>query len=64
MATSSLEMSKELLLSNVLRRAAHAVPDKLCFKFENQAFTYAQVEHRALQLAGWMLRQGVTKDQK
>ncbi|WP_332647005.1 class I adenylate-forming enzyme family protein [Lysinibacillus sp. 54212] len=64
MTTNSLEMSRELLLGNVLRSAAHIVPDKVCFKFENQAFTYAQLERKALQLAGWIQQQGIKKDQK
>ena len=62
--TNSLQMSRELLLGNVLRSAAHAVPDKVCVKFEGQEVTYAQMEQKALQLAGWLQQQGIKKDCK
>lgn len=64
MTDLSVELSKELLLGNVLRSTRHNVPDKVAFTFEGENTTYTELENRALEIAAWLQQKGIQKDRK
>ena len=64
MTTSSLHLSRSLLIGEHLRRGAHKAPDKEAYIFGERRLTYRQTEERAIQLAGWLQGRGVDYDDK
>ena len=64
MTTVSLHNSRQFLLSNVLRSSAHNTPTKVCVDVEGETYTFAQLEQRAEQVAGWLQQQGLQQDGK
>ncbi len=64
MTTSSLHLSRSLLIGEHLRRSAHQAPDKEAYIFGETRLTYRQTEERARQLAGWLQGRGVGYDDK
>lgn len=59
MTSSSLQMSRQLLVGELIRRAAHKTPNQLAFIYENKKITYLELEKRTLHLAGWLQDQGL-----
>ncbi|PQD97099.1 acyl-CoA synthetase [Pradoshia eiseniae] len=64
MTTSSLHLSRSLLIGEHLRRSAHKAPDKEAYIFGEKRLTYRQTEERAIHLAGWLQGRGVDYDDK
>ena len=59
MTTSSLNLSRSLLIGELLRRSAHTAPEREAFIFGDERRTYVETEKKALQLAGWMQEHGI-----
>jgi fatty-acyl-CoA synthase len=59
MTTTSISMSRQLLLGELVRRGAHRNPENIAFVYENESVTYQQLENRTLHLAGWLQEKGV-----
>ncbi|WP_042463168.1 AMP-binding protein [Neobacillus dielmonensis] len=59
MTTTSLQMSRQLLVSELIRRAAHKTPNQVAFIYGNRRITYLELENRILQLAGWLQQQNM-----
>lgn len=59
MTTSSLQMSRQLLVGELIRRVAHKTPNQEAFIYGDQRLTYLELEERTLQLAGWLQGQGL-----
>ncbi|ARD47064.1 long-chain fatty acid--CoA ligase [Sporosarcina sp. P33] len=64
MSTSSLVLSQQLLIGELLKQASHKTPDKESFVFEDERVTYKQMDDRATHLAGWLQSNGVKKNDK
>ena len=64
MTTSSLRLSKQNLLGELVKRAAHKTPDKEAFIFGDARMTYQQLDDRASHVAGWLQSQGINHDDK
>jgi len=54
MTTTNLQLSRSLLVGEMVRRAAHQTPDKEAFIFSDIRCTYGQLEEKAVKLAGWL----------
>ncbi|OLO37031.1 acyl-CoA synthetase [Alkalihalophilus pseudofirmus] len=52
-------MSRELLVGELIRRAAHKTPRKLAFSYEDETLTYEQLEKKTMHLAGWLQDSGI-----
>lgn len=59
MTTSSLQMSRQLLVGELIRRVSHKTPNQEAFIYENERMTYLELEKRTLQLAGWLQKNGL-----
>ncbi len=59
MTTSSLQMSQQLLVGELVRRQAHKIPNQLAFIYGNERITYLELEKKTLHLAGWLQNQGL-----
>ncbi|WP_209122688.1 long-chain fatty acid--CoA ligase [Alkalihalobacillus sp. BA299] len=59
MTTSCLEMSRELLVGELIRRAAHRTPNQMAFRYNEKSLTYEQLEKKTLHLAGWLQASGI-----
>ncbi|MCD1159357.1 class I adenylate-forming enzyme family protein [Peribacillus frigoritolerans] len=57
-------MAKQLLIGEALKSAAHNVPDKEAFVFEDQRLTYQELLKRTLHLSEWLQGRGIGKDEK
>ncbi len=64
LTTTSLQMSRQLLLGELVRRGAHKTPNVLAFVYENEKVTYKQLEERTLHLAGWLQNKGIEIGEK
>jgi fatty-acyl-CoA synthase len=64
MTTSSLSIASQLMLGNIPLRAAHRTPEKIAFVDRSQAITYARLQSRISQLAGWLQKNGVHSGEK
>lgn len=64
MTSSSLRLSKQLLVGELLKRTSHSSPDREAYVFEDQRMTYQQMDDKASHLAGWLQSQGIQKDDK
>lgn len=59
LTSTSIGMSRQLLLGELIRRGAHKTPDMVAFVYENERLTYKQLEERTLHLAGWLQEKGI-----
>ncbi len=64
MTTTSLQMSRQLLVGELIRRAAHKIPNQEAFIFGNKRITYRELEKKTLLLAGWLQNQGLKIGEK
>lgn len=64
MTSTSLRLSRQLLLGELLRRTAHKSPNVDAYVFENKRITYRELEERSLQLAGWLQMKGIRPGDK
>ena len=64
MTTSSLSVSRSILIGEHLRRSAHRTPDKEGYICGEKRLTYRQIEKRAVHLAGWLQGKGIDYDDK
>src|SRR5690625_4176251 len=64
MTSSSLKLSNQLLVGEVLKRASHRSPNQEAFVFNDQRITYRELDNRATNLAGWLQEQGVNQNDK
>ncbi|WP_078428094.1 acyl-CoA synthetase [Alkalihalobacterium alkalinitrilicum] len=64
MSSSTLMLSRQQLVGETLKRAAHQSPHKDAFVYEGKRVTYQQMDERASQLAGWLQAQGIEHDEK
>ncbi|PIC62780.1 acyl-CoA synthetase [Sporosarcina sp. P13] len=64
MSTSSLLLSQQLLIGELLKQASHKTPNKESFVYEEERLTYKQMDDRATHLAGWLQSKGIKKNDK
>ncbi len=64
MTTSTIHISRQLLVGELIRRAAHKTPEMPAFVYENEALTYKEIEERTLHIAGWLQKQGIEFGEK
>jgi len=59
LTTSTINISRELLVGELIRRVAHKTPNQIAFVYENERVTYLELEKQALKLAGWIQDKGI-----
>jgi acyl-CoA synthetase (AMP-forming)/AMP-acid ligase II len=59
MTTTSANLSRQLLVGELIRRCAHNTPNQVAFVYENERVTYRQLEGRMLHIAGWLQENGI-----
>lgn len=59
MTTTSINMSRQLLVGELIRRGSHNTPNQIAFVYENERITYQQLERRTLQIAAWLQEKGI-----
>lgn len=64
MSNLSVDLSRELLIGNMLRSSKHRAPHKIAFSFEGEDVTYTQLENRSLTIAAWLQQQPIQKESK
>lgn len=64
MTTSSLALSRQLLVGELLRRAAHKSPNKTAFIYNDDQRTFIDMEGHAKQVAGWLQSEQIGFDDK
>lgn len=64
MTTSSFELSQQLLIGELLKRARHRTPDREAFICGDVRLTYRQMDDRATHLAGWLQEKKIHKGVK
>lgn len=64
MATSSLGLSNQLLIGELIKRAAHRTPDNAAVVYKNKRITFQELDQSTTKLAGWLQQQGVKKGEK
>lgn len=64
MTSTSLALSRQLLVGELIRRAAHKSPKNEAFVYGDTRVTYEEFEKRTLQLAGWLQEKGLQKGEK
>ena len=64
MTSSSLNLSNQLLVGEMLKRAAHKTPHEEAYIFENDRLTFQQFDENASKVAGWLQGNGIAKDNK
>lgn len=64
MTSSSLELSSQLLVGELLKRASHQLPDGEAFIYEDKRKTFQQMDDTVTHLAGWLQKSGVEKEEK
>lgn len=64
MTTSSLQLSNELLIGEILKRTAHRSPDHVAFIFKERHITFQELNERATHLAGWLQSVQIKQDSK
>ncbi len=64
MSTSSLELSRQLLVGELVKRAAHKSPNRLAYIHKDEKRTFKQIDERASHLAGWLQSQNINFDDK
>ncbi|MGE5704074.1 MAG: acyl-CoA synthetase [Clostridia bacterium] len=58
MSTSGLTVSRQLLVGEIIKRAARRSPHTEAFIDDQQRVTYRQFEQRIMQMAGWLQQAG------
>lgn len=56
--------TQQLLVGEALRIAAHNVPDREAFVYEDERLSYKEILQRAEQLGGWLQSRGIKLDDK
>ncbi|MHB1419695.1 MAG: acyl-CoA synthetase [Bacillota bacterium] len=64
MTTSSLSLSRSLLVGELVGRAAHRTPHREAFIYGETRLTFSQLKERVLQMAGWFQQQGIGHNDK
>ncbi len=64
MTTSSLVLSRQLLVGELLKRAAHKAPNKTAFVYNDESRTFREMKIRANQVAGWLQSENISIDDK
>ena len=64
MTTSTFQLSSQLLVGELLKRATHKTPNREAFVFGEKRITYKELDHRATAIAGWLQKNGVEADDK
>lgn len=64
LTTSSLHLSSQHLIGEMLKRAAHRSPDREAFVYGEKRLTHKQMDERATQLAGWFQSHGIQQNDK
>lgn len=64
LTTSLLSLSSQLLVGEMLKRAAHRGPNLEAFVFGDTRLTFKEMDERATHLAGWFQNQGIQRDEK
>jgi len=64
MTSTTLSLSRQLLLGEQLKRASHIDPHREAFIYKDQRLTYQQIDDRATHLAGWLQSNGINHNDK
>src|SRR5699024_3319722 len=64
MTTSTLNLSQELLVGEVLKRTSHRFDNRIAFKCDDQSITFGEVDERATKIAAWLQSKNIQKDSK
>ena len=64
MTTTSIQMSRQLLVGELIRRQAHKIPNQIAFIYGDERITYLELEKKTLHLAGWLQDQGLRIGEK
>src|SRR5699024_9566586 len=54
----------QLLVGEIVKRAAHRSPNHIAFKFNEDEISFQQLDNRATHIAGWLQKQNVKHDSK
>lgn len=64
MTSSTLHLSRQLLVGEMLKRAVHKAPDAEAYVYENNRVTFKEVNERVTKLTAWFQGNGIKKDDK
>lgn len=64
MTSSSLHLSRQLLVGEILKRTTHKTPEMEAYVFEDERVTYGELDNKASHLAAWLRTQGINRDDK
>lgn len=64
MTTSSLHLSTQLLVGELIKRASHRAAEMEGYVFGDIRMTHRAMDERATHLAGWIQAQGIKKGEK
>ncbi|MFC4024074.1 long-chain fatty acid--CoA ligase [Oceanobacillus longus] len=64
MTSSSLNLSSQMLVGEMLKRATHKTPHNEAYVFENRRVTFEEMDKNASKLAAWFQGNGIAKDDK
>lgn len=64
MTTSTLKLSGQLLVGEMVKRASHRAPNELAFVYEDQKVTFKEFDEKVTHLAGWLQENGIKKEDK
>lgn len=64
MSLLELHASQQLLVGEALKSAVHYSPNRTAFIHNELVITFKQLYRNSSYLAGWLQRQGVTKNDK
>ncbi|RLL46859.1 long-chain-fatty-acid--CoA ligase [Oceanobacillus piezotolerans] len=64
MTSSSLNLSSQLLVGEMLKRATHKTPHAEAYVYQEQRVTFKEIDERSTKLAAWLQGKGIVKDDK
>lgn len=64
MTTSTFQLSSQLLVGELLKRATHKTPNREAFVFGEKRITYKELDNRATVIAGWLQKNDIEADDK
>jgi fatty-acyl-CoA synthase len=64
LTTSSLQLSSQHLIGEMLKRASHKTPDREAFVYGETRLTHKEIDERATHLAGWFQGHGIGMNDK
>ncbi|MCR1832960.1 long-chain fatty acid--CoA ligase [Oceanobacillus caeni] len=64
MTSSSLTLSNQLLVGEMLKRATHKTPRAEAYVYEEEQVTFEEIDVRASKLAAWFQGKGIKKEEK